>query len=177
MSNHSAAVPGGTLDGDTLKSFFGFSGSPGNFKYNQGHERIPHNWYKRPTANLLTTVDIAADLFTDEAIYPGVLQFGGNTGKKNSFAGIDTNDLTGGLYNSNDLLHGNNLACFFLQATQQSILDFAAPLLVPLSQIISLLDQFIGPQLDALSCPELKRFDPSLFSKYPGGFRYKAEGQ
>ena len=31
MSNHSEAVPGGTLDRETLKTFFAVSGEPGSF--------------------------------------------------------------------------------------------------------------------------------------------------
>jgi hypothetical protein len=31
MSNHSEEVPGGTLDRETLKTFFAVSGEPGSF--------------------------------------------------------------------------------------------------------------------------------------------------
>lgn len=41
MSNHSEEAPGGYLDGDVLKTFFGVTGEPGSFKYNFGQERIP----------------------------------------------------------------------------------------------------------------------------------------
>jgi hypothetical protein len=34
---------------DTLKSFFAVSGEEGSFVYNKGAERIPENWYRRPT--------------------------------------------------------------------------------------------------------------------------------
>lgn len=68
MSNHSAAQPGGYLDGNTLKSFFGITGSPGNFKYNKFQERIPYNWYKRPAANAFTAVDTNADTVINDRI-------------------------------------------------------------------------------------------------------------
>lgn len=41
MSNHSEEFPGGYLNGDVLKTFFGVSGKPGSFVYNLGQERIP----------------------------------------------------------------------------------------------------------------------------------------
>ena len=48
MANHSAEYPEGYLDRETFKSFFAVSGSPGNFQYKEGYERIPDNWYRRP---------------------------------------------------------------------------------------------------------------------------------
>ena len=52
MANHSAQYPDGYLDRDTLKSFFGMTGASGSFAYTPGGERIPDNWYKRPTTDL-----------------------------------------------------------------------------------------------------------------------------
>ena len=46
MSNKSAEYPEGYLDGDVLKSFFGITGEPGSFTWDEGTERIPDNWYK-----------------------------------------------------------------------------------------------------------------------------------
>ena len=46
MSNHSAEEPSGYLDGETFKSFFGYSGKYPNFYWNKGQERMPSNWYK-----------------------------------------------------------------------------------------------------------------------------------
>lgn len=44
MSNHSADVPSGYLDGYNFKSFFGVAGTPGNFQWLKGQERVPENW-------------------------------------------------------------------------------------------------------------------------------------
>jgi hypothetical protein len=44
MSNKSEAYPEGYLSGEVLKSFFGITGSPGGFVYNEGQEKIPDNW-------------------------------------------------------------------------------------------------------------------------------------
>ena len=109
-------------------------------------------------------------------IYPGVINFGGNTGTTNSFAGIDFSSLTGGVYNSKSLLTGDALSCFFLQAGAQAILDFGTPLLEPLAALQSLINKYVGPQVQALECPQLEDFNPSLFSNYPGA-NFKAEGE
>jgi hypothetical protein len=45
MANKSAEYPQGKLNGDILKSFFSITGEDGNFKYTEGWERIPDNWY------------------------------------------------------------------------------------------------------------------------------------
>ena len=40
---------------------------------------------------------------------------GGNTGKPNTFTGVNIADLTGGVFNAETLLEGNNLMCYGLQ--------------------------------------------------------------
>ena len=129
MSNHSAANPGGELTRSTLKSFFSVTGEPGSFVHNRGQERVPLNWYRRPSANPHTLPQVFTDLLHTEAAYPGTIKFGGNTGKVNTFTGINTADLTGGVFNGATLLQGNNLACFFLQASQAGMSDAAQPAL------------------------------------------------
>jgi hypothetical protein len=44
MANHSAEAPYGYLSYDTIKSWFGITGSQGSYKANQGQEKIPNNW-------------------------------------------------------------------------------------------------------------------------------------
>jgi hypothetical protein len=51
MSNHSAERPNGFLTTEVFKSFFAISGPPGNLVWNPGKERIPDNWYRRPSSN------------------------------------------------------------------------------------------------------------------------------
>jgi hypothetical protein len=58
MSNHSAENPGGYLDRETLKSFFAVSGEPGSFTINRGYERIPTNWYRRPSTSAHTIPEV-----------------------------------------------------------------------------------------------------------------------
>ena len=176
MSNHSAAIPGGYLDGPTLKSFFAVTGDPGSFVHHYGQERIPLNWYRRPTSHQMSTASTNLDTVINNQIYPGVINIGGNTGTVNSFAGVDLGNLTGGVYSSPSLLQGNNLACFFLQATQQSLVDSAYPLLEPVGVLNAYLTKHLGPLTSKLSCPQLKSFNNELFQAYPGA-SYKAEGE
>lgn len=46
------------------------------------------------------------DTVINNEMYPGIIRFGGNTGKTNSFVGIDTGDLTGGVFNGASLADG-----------------------------------------------------------------------
>lgn len=176
MSNRSADNMGGALHGDVLKSFFAVTGEPGNFVHHPGMERIPDNWYKRPTSQPMNTVDTNVDTVVNNAMYPGIIRFGGNTGTTNSFVGVDTGDLTGGAFPAASLFEGNNLSCFLLQTTQGGLVDAAIPLLQPVGQILSFLSSNLGPQLKALNCPQLSSYNNELFSKYPGA-SYKAQGQ
>lgn len=124
----------------------------------------------------MNTVDTNVDTVINNGMYPGIIQFGGNTGKTNTFTGIDTGDLTSGLYNGATLLEGNNLACFFMQAAQAGLVDAASPLTESVGDIMSYLEKNIGPQVTALGCPQLKAFNNDLFAKYPGA-SYFPSGQ
>jgi hypothetical protein len=64
---------------------------------------------------------VQADVAILATKYPEIVQFGGNTGTPNSFVGVDPSDISGGVYNAQTLLQGNNLGCFFFQAAQQVI--------------------------------------------------------
>lgn len=168
MSNRSEAHKGGLLHGDVLKSFFAVSGTPGNFKHHEGQERIPYEWYKRPSSQPMDAVDTNVDTVINSQMYPGVIRFGGNTGKTNSFAGIDLKDLTGGVYNGQNIFTGNNLACFFYQASQAGLTDASSPLVESAAKIKAFIQKNLAPQLAALNCPQLKDFNNGLFKKYPG---------
>lgn len=168
MSNRSEEHKGGVLHGNVLKSFFAVTGSPGKFVHHPGMERIPDNWYKRPTSQPMNTVDTNVDTVVNNQMYPGIIRFGGNTGKTNSFVGLDLGNLTGGAFNGASIFEGNNLSCFFLQATQAGLSDSIAPLTEAIGQIRDFLTKNLGPQLKALNCPQLSSFNNQLFNKYPG---------
>lgn len=169
MSNHSAEVPGGTLTRDVLKQFFAVTGEPGNFVHNPGQERIPENWYKRPGGiEAYNGVKAVADLLANNAIYPGSIRFGGNTGTVDSFAGVDMTDWTGGVFNLADLAEGNNGVCFLLQASLAGLPDISNPLLGAVGSVLGWARQQLGPLSQSLNCPQLSAFDNQLFNKFPG---------
>lgn len=95
MANKSAEYPEGRLDQDTLKSFYSITGSPGKFVWTEGYEKIPNNWYKRAIGDEYTIPFFLTDVLAAAAEYPQFLSIGGNTGKVNTFTGIDPKDLTG----------------------------------------------------------------------------------
>ncbi|PQE26175.1 hypothetical protein CJF30_00000925 [Rutstroemia sp. NJR-2017a BBW] len=96
FSNHSAEQPNGYLDRATLKSFFGVSGPDSALVWNKGQERIPNNWYRRPSSNPYTLASGVLDTLANLRAYPDSFRVGGNTGTVNSFAGVDLGNLTGG---------------------------------------------------------------------------------
>ncbi|CUA73372.1 hypothetical protein RSOLAG22IIIB_10763 [Rhizoctonia solani] len=166
MSNHSAEAPDGTLNHETLKSFFGISGSSANLTYQSGHERIPENWYRRPVDYVFPLFSV--DLVSMALEHPEFLSIGGNMGKVNSFAGVNLGDITGGVYNSVNLLEGNNLVCFAFQAAQQAIPDVLKGILGDLTAALGVLTSNLTPILSGLGCPELTKYDKSVFTAYPG---------
>lgn len=169
FSNHSEEQPNGYLDRANLKSFFGVTGEPGSFEAKPGQERIPENWYRRPSANQYSLTAALADVVAGYTKDPSTVKFGGNTGKTNSFVGIDVGDLTGGLFNSQNLLEGNNLGCFILLTQQQDFPDALKGLEGSLvSPITNLIGQFITPVMDKLRCPKLETYNQGLFNQFPG---------
>ncbi|EAT80682.1 hypothetical protein HBI56_204320 [Parastagonospora nodorum] len=176
MSNHSAEKPGGTLTREVLKSFFAVTGDgPGNFVHNRGQERIPDNWYKRPFANAYNIPEVLVDVQVMNAMYPGIVRVGGNTGTTNSFTGVNLGDLTGGVFNAGSLAEGNNGACFLLQASLAGLPDISNPLLGAVGSVLGWAKQQLGPLSSQFGCPQLANFDNQLFTPYPG-YGYKTSG-
>ncbi|KAL9082067.1 MAG: hypothetical protein Q9159_006754 [Coniocarpon cinnabarinum] len=175
MSNHSAEEPSGYLDGNVFKQFFGVSGEPGSFVWNRGQERIPDEWYKRPTDNDYEAQDVAGDVLVGYLAYPNTLLIGGNTGKVNTFTGVDPGNFTNGVYNAQTLAEGDNFACFAFQLLQNGIPDALNNDLGAISQATALVNNALSPVLGDLSCPALSQFDQGLFNKFPG-YKYSPTG-
>ncbi|KAB9006561.1 hypothetical protein FH972_026915 [Carpinus fangiana] len=175
MSNHSAEEPSGYLDGYNFKSFFGVTGKPGSFKWERGLERVPDNWYRRPSSNPYTGNDVVEDVVLGYLAYPKTLKFGGNTGKVNSFIGLDVSDITGGAFNAASLLQGNNLGCFAFAAAQQAIPAALKKPLNELSAVTGLLNKFFSPVLGDLGCSGGSQYDQGLFNQFPG-YTYSPTG-
>ena len=175
FSNHSAEQPNGYLDRNMLKQFFGVSGQPGSFVVHQGAERIPENWYRRPLSNPYDLAAAIGDVATGYQEDPSTFKLGGNTNGVNSFVGVDVGNLTGGVFNAQNLFEGNNLGCFVLLAQQEDFPDILKGLEGDLSVITDLLAQYFTPLLTKLECPKLEKYNQGLFNKYPG-YKYHPKG-
>ncbi|PBP27410.1 Cloroperoxidase [Diplocarpon rosae] len=168
MGNKSAQYPDGYLNSDVMKSFFSITGNPGNFKWTEGYEKIPDNWYKRAIGDEYTIPFFVADLAAAALQYPQFLSIGGNTGKVNTFTGVDVTNLTGGVYNAGSLAQGNNAACFAFQFAQQVAPDILKGLFSTITAPLAQLNTAFGKVFAELSCPQLKAVDTSQFKNYPG---------
>ncbi|KAH7351090.1 hypothetical protein BKA65DRAFT_251559 [Rhexocercosporidium sp. MPI-PUGE-AT-0058] len=170
FSNHSANNIQGYLDRATLKSFFAISGPENALVYTPGHERIPLNWYRRPSNNKLGLVNGFADLGVTAARFPELISIGGNTGTVNSFVGVSPADISGGIFNTANLLQGNNLTCFLLQVIQQATPSLLSGLVssLGLSTAISLLNNVINPAKTTMACPLMTTFNTGAFAQFPG---------
>ncbi|CAK4033781.1 Aromatic peroxygenase [Lecanosticta acicola] len=154
-----------------FKKFFAVSGNSGNFKWNRGQERIPDNWYKRTSTNQYDAAEGVADVVAQYLAYPYEAKFGGNTGRVNTFTGLDLgNTFTSG--NPGNLLEGNNLQCFFFNAAQAGIPDFAGDVLNAANAIVA---KYISSVPAFAGCPQLGSFNQGVFSKYPGA-KYQPNG-
>ncbi|CZT08092.1 uncharacterized protein RCO7_09573 [Rhynchosporium graminicola] len=171
MSNKSAEYPAGRLNGDVLNSFFGVTkNADGTLTKTPGHEKIPDNWYKRAIGDEYSIPYLNADTVIAAAKYPKFLNVGGNTGKINTFTGVNAEDLTGGVYNSKTLTEGNNLACFAMQFAVQASPDIiqCSNVFNGLTNAMSKLTSQTSSSLSGLSCPQLQKIDQDQFKNFPG---------
>ncbi|TKA75717.1 hypothetical protein B0A49_03195 [Cryomyces minteri] len=113
------------------------------------------------------------DLLAQAAQHPEFLNVGGNTGTTNSFTGVDVSSLTGGVYNSQTLLQGNNLMCFASQAAQQGAPDLLKGVFADTTAALSKLSGAVASATSGLGCPQLAAIDAAQFSKYPGYVKSK----
>ncbi|CCG81135.1 Putative uncharacterized protein [Taphrina deformans PYCC 5710] len=172
MSNHSAEYPNGFLSRDTLKSFMGVTESGGNddgtgtLSFNPGTERIPDNWYRRSSSNPYSIPAFELDAARIFAYDPRTVSVGGNLGETNSYAGINLEDITGGVYNAQNLAEGDNLFCFAKQLLTIGSGDAIQSLTAALGNAVSTIT---GQYINVLgTCPELTSIDQSNLKEYPG---------
>jgi hypothetical protein len=180
MGNKSEEYPEGYLNGDVLMSFFSITkNSDGTFTHTPGHERIPDNWYKRAIGDEYGIPFLNTDTVLAGLKHPKFLSVGGNTGKVNTFTGLQPEDLTGGIFNAPSLLEGNNLACFAMQFAVQAAPDLiqGSNVISDLTGAMSNLTSALGSSLSGLSCPQLTKIDQSQFGQFPGYAKLKANGQ
>ncbi|KAF7193679.1 Dothistromin biosynthesis peroxidase dotB [Pseudocercospora fuligena] len=151
FANHSAEHPDGQLTHETLKSFFGVTGSGSNLTYQKGWERIPENFYKVPLDWGLVQFNL--DLVSWTLQYPQLASIGGNLGSVNSFAGVDLSDPVGGLLNLSNLLEGNNLLCFALQIVKLAAPSYTNNVFATLTKPLTLILDALAAPILSLSCP------------------------
>ncbi|KAF8847565.1 Cloroperoxidase [Acephala macrosclerotiorum] len=168
MGNKSAEHPDGYLDGEVLKSFFSITGEPGSFTWTEGYEKIPDNWYKRAIGDEYSIPYFQIDLVAAALEYPQFLNVGGNTGKTNTFTGVDITSLTSGAYNLQTLAQGDNAICFAYQFAQQAAPDILKGLFSSITAPLSKFNDAFAKVFAELSCPQLVSIDTSQFANYPG---------
>lgn len=105
-------------------------------------------------------------------MYPGLVAIGGNTGTVDSFAGVDTGDLTGGVFNLASLGEGNNAACFLLQLSQAGLADQLTGLVSVVGDVLGFVTKQLGPLGKSLSCPQLGDLRNELLQPFPGSAEY-----
>jgi hypothetical protein len=141
-----------------------------------GYERIPNNWYKSPVPYTFPTF-LSTDYSRLVAYDPRHLSMGGNTNGVNSFSGVDIGDLTGGVYNSANLLQGNNFACFYYRLLQNFVLQklndpVAGTLLQLGSHLGQVLDTVFGGLMQngqsVSGCPGFPAKDIHSYSQWCG---------
>ena len=176
MANKSAEYPEGLLTGDVLKSFYSISGDYPDFTYTPGHERIPDNWYKRNPVDYYTLPYLAIDINVMALEHPQFLSVGGNTGKVNTFTGVDPANLTEGVYNAGTLLEGNNGLCFGLQLGLQEAPDILSGIFTDIDPAMDKLGAAVSKATDGLGCPVLNEINKGQFEEYPGYTQLKTDG-
>jgi len=79
-------------------------------------------------------------------------------------------NLTGGLYNTQTLLQGNNAVCFAFQALQLGAPDMLKPLLADLNSAFGILTGAIGRAISGLGYPQsFGTLDESKLSNFLDG--------
>ncbi|KAJ3834285.1 hypothetical protein F5878DRAFT_630941 [Lentinula raphanica] len=171
MANKSEEYPEGRLDREVLKSFFAVRGEEeGDFVYTPGHERIPDNWYKRAPGDEYGLVPFIIELNTIALAHPEFLSIGGNTGRVNTFTGVDLGDLTGGVFDSTTLLEGNNLGCFVL--LQVAAMAIPSGLEGIVEGVFGRLSEVLNPLLARWECPRFGGINEALLERFPGYSRH-----
>lgn len=173
MSNHSAEDTNGYLNGEMFKTWFSMKGTynknraDGGLTWIVGKERIPKNWYRRPTYNQYNAADVFLDLARAWAAYPDTMRFGGNTNGVNTYEGVDVATLTGGSYTRASLFQPKNFGCLIFQSQQQAVPDELKGGINKVAPALKLIAANSG-FLAKLDCPKLNKYDQGVFNQYTG---------
>jgi hypothetical protein len=138
-----------------VRNFFSvYEAADGTLTYKFGNERLPTNWYKRPGS--FGVLELNMDILSFIAKYPELASVGGNTGTVNTFTGLDLGNLTGGVYNLENLLKGNNLICFAMEVLKTGSPGSLSTLYTLISGPLGMITNALAAPLLSLACPELK---------------------
>lgn len=180
MANKSSEYPKGLLTGDILKSFYAMSGDYPNFHYTPGHEAFPDSSCKRNPIDYYTIPYLSIDVNAIGLSHPPFFSVGRNTGKTNTFSGIDPANLTDGVYTNSNILQGNNLICHGLELSLQEAPDFLSGLYSDTNAAQDVLGTAIDQTTGALGCPKLNTINEGQFkndfTNYPGYRKLKTGG-
>ncbi|OSS52535.1 hypothetical protein B5807_03023 [Epicoccum nigrum] len=169
LANHTAENPEGYLNAETLMSFQGVTkNSAGKYEWAPGREKIPENWYRRVIGDEYSIAAFTAEAVGTELANPELIRLGGNTGSPNSFTGVDVDHLTGNVLNAQNLLEGNNLMCLALTAALQGTPDLLGGLVGNVLLAVQKLAGVLEPVFAALNCPEITKYDSTVFKAFPG---------
>lgn len=123
-------------------------------------------------------MDLNLDLIDWVSKYPVLGSIGGNLGRVNSFAGVNLEDVSGGVVNSASLLQGNNMVCFALEVVKTFAPNSLSTLFSVLTVPLKLVDSAVLGPLLSLGCPvygdlTMGRTDfmTGLLNTYPGAKR------
>ncbi|KAI1362205.1 hypothetical protein F5Y08DRAFT_341849 [Xylaria arbuscula] len=126
---------------------------PPRFMANHSEE-YPEGYLSRETfATFFGVEDDSEDNFQD---------------KTNTFTPINVSDLTGGIFNTTDLLKSNNLLYFVLQAIQAATPDVVGTIFTDVKKALSPLTDKIQHLLADKTCLQPEKHNTKLFEKYPG---------
>jgi hypothetical protein len=117
--------------------------------------RFSENWYRRPIGLDYTIPGFSAEAVALQLAVPERVAVGGNMGTTNSFSPVNLGDLTGGVYNSQNLLEGNNLVCFGYQTLLTAVPDILKGLLGDATSALNLFTSRVAPQFAQFNCPQL----------------------
>ena len=90
------------------------------------------------------------------AVVPEALSVGGNTGKVNTFTGVDLANITGGVYQTSDLTDPKKFVCYLYELSLAIVPDFlrSEALGDALGGALNLLQTKISPLVDP-SCAKI----------------------
>lgn len=126
-------------------------------------------WYRRAYGNEYTIPAFALDAVRALKALPYMAVVGGNTGQPNTFTGVNIGDLTGGVFNAETLLEGNNALCFAFQFVNFATPDILNGLLGNVVLAVRKITAALDPILQSLACPQTAKYDLGLLASFPGG--------